>query len=715
MTFMMPFTFRALQVLLVLFLSFAGQAAAASPFETTKDLPIAFQGRFRSLDSAARIWLYDLYHLDRLKQEHLTGFQTEQRSALDLLWKVHFTGHAFLDKAPLFWIHLASLKSLLGIDPLQSRFSYDELNQAIYQDQEGNLRMVRYLLLYEFAKAYRSPANRSKSEKLEMRHLAPGLWVAIRKNELVVAASPSHAPWHFIHPGMHIADMPINFEFAVKQNKRLSEDFLQLIQTLQEYENFTGSQLNNEVSFEEGFRRLKQQSLNPREIAKNLEENHPLHTRLQKAGSTLKMLPSRNGEGEWFSLHALTIKRYDQNLQALVPVENFTLFSDEQFEKIRRHYKELESAALQLYTHYFEDGQQLDAREHLAQAVDRFSQTMSEAYRTIAGMPYKEASSKSLNYPSFWQLRAETLYYRLPLIEISLIGYAAALLLFLTAYTLGRKSLDFWAGCFLLLAFIFHTTILVLRCYVLQRPPVSNMYETVIYVPWIAMIVGFCLQRLLSSRIPIIAACAASLALLILLKLSYGDVRLENVQAVLDSQYWLIVHVLMIVASYGIFIVSGVLGHYFLFSLFKNRQEDTTLRFIAKCILQTMYIGIALLIPGTILGGVWAAESWGRFWDWDPKESWAFISACIYLLIIHAYTFRKIHDIGLAIGSIFGLMSISFTWYGVNYILGTGLHSYGFGNGGERYYFGYLAIELIIIAGVSTYLFFKPRKTHKTS
>ena len=112
---------------------------------------------------------------------------------------------------------------------------------------------------------------------------------------------------------------------------------------------------------------------------------------------------------------------------------------------------------------------------------------------------------------------------------------------------------------------------------------------------------------------------------------------------------------------------------------------------------KTLYIGTALLIVGTILGGVWAAQSWGRFWDWDPKESWAFISALMYLAFLHAYKFRKIKERGLAIGSILGLMTISFTWYGVNYILGTGLHSYGFGGGGEWLYYSYLLGEGLFI------------------
>lgn len=118
---------------------------------------------------------------------------------------------------------------------------------------------------------------------------------------------------------------------------------------------------------------------------------------------------------------------------------------------------------------------------------------------------------------------------------------------------------------------------------------------------------------------------------------------------------------------------------------------------LGQLILQTMYGGTILLVSGTILGGIWAAESWGRFWDWDPKESWAFISSCFYLIWIHAYRFHRIGSFGLAIGAVSGLLAISFTWYGVNYILGTGLHSYGFGSGGEIFYYSFLGIECLFL------------------
>jgi ABC-type transport system involved in cytochrome c biogenesis permease subunit len=201
----------------------------------------------------------------------------------------------------------------------------------------------------------------------------------------------------------------------------------------------------------------------------------------------------------------------------------------------------------------------------------------------------------------------------------------------------------------------------------------------------------------MKRRLPLFASILTAIALLIPLIISKLDSSLENVQAVLDSQYWLTIHVLMVVGSYGVLILSGILGHIYLTLLVKNKKEDSKTKFCATLVLQTMYLGVALLITGTILGGIWAAQSWGRFWDWDPKESWALITALIYLTIVHLYRFKKIANYGLCLGSIAGIMAVSFTWYGVNYILGTGLHTYGFGSGGEFWYYGYLFVETVII------------------
>lgn len=312
-----------------------------------------------------------------------------------------------------------------------------------------------------------------------------------------------------------------------------------------------------------------------------------------------------------------------------------------------------------------------------------------ENYDSLAGTVYLQAEGKALKYPTQGQLKAELLLFYVPFKWLILGFYFAA------------ASLLFWkkniAWPFLIMGFVLHTALLGLRCYVLERPPVSNMDETILYVPWIAMLLGLILNK---RTVALFASLSGAMLLLLFLP---AHAKLENVQPVLDSQYWLIVHVLMVVGSYGVFCVAGVCGHIF---LIKNNPSPL----LEKTVIQTLYVGTALLICGTILGGVWAAESWGRFWDWDPKEAWAFISSGTYLLWIHAYRFKKIGGRGLAVGSIIGLMAITFTWYGVNYILGSGLHSYGFGNGGEIFYYLYLAAEIAFIGVISLKNIYKKTK-----
>ena len=441
--------------------------------------------------------------------------------------------------------------------------------------------------------------------------------------------------------------------------------------------------------------------LTPKQIAQNIQIKYPFSERMKNAGTTMLVLPSRLKDSPWISLHALALKIYDPETGHYIYPKNFTRYTDEEFEQIRSAWFDLNQQFIQ------------HKQAEAAAAAQKLSTLLLEAYS------FFQRSAKA-NYPPVWKLRLETLYYRLPLVQLILCFYALSLLLIFTKTFMDRMdnidgvdemdinpvlstssmlSIFSVSKLFLITGFLLHSALLVLRMVILGRPPVANMFETVIYVPWIALALGFASRLFMRSYLILAAAAAASFLLLFLLKMAYADPHLENVQAVLNSPYWLTVHVLMVVGSYGAFALSGVLGHYYLFiQAFTSKPQKMLSNLSAQAILYTMYAGLTLLIPGTILGGVWAAESWGRFWDWDPKESWAFISACTYLLIVHAYRFRKIADLGLAVGSIIGLMAISFTWYGVNYILGTGLHSYGFGNGGEWIYFLYLLAELLFIS-----------------
>lgn len=417
----------------------------------------------------------------------------------------------------------------------------------------------------------------------------------------------------------------------------LAENLIKILQKLSLFETFKGIQRHEnqpELSFKEQL----------------------------KGDPHFHLLPGRYLKGEWFGLGALTLND-----------RNFTLYKDASFQPIRDSFLNW-------------------TKEIDAQTSDDFSQALLHAYSEIAKEPFLKSGNNQTFYPSFLQLQLELKYSSLPLIQISIVGYLLALFFFLS-FPDHKRFKQAGYTCFVL-AFFLQLSSLLVRSWILMRPPVSNMFETVIYVPFVGAVMAMILAKRMKSQWPLLASALLSSILLTVIEISDLNRGLENVQAVLNSNFWLVIHVLMIVGSYGILILAGVFSHFYLLALWRDYKDKQILE---TCIIQSLYLGVALLIPGTILGGVWAAQSWGRFWDWDPKESWAFISICTYLILIHLYRFNKIGVKGLSFGAIIGLGIISFTWYGVNYILGTGMHTYGFGSGSHVYYLIFLLAESVFL------------------
>lgn len=668
-----------LQLLLLAFslCSFLNAFAVEIPTDSFDGVPVAFQGRFREASAYADLWWYNLYHSTKIKKKDSSALNAATPS--DLLWKIHFLGHHQWDRTPIFWIDGTPLKNLLGLRGKTDHLSYDEIKTA--KEQSVFLRKLVYL---EFSKRYFDTSNRSHSKKFELKQLSPGLWVGLTENGVDILES-DNTPWKALGK----TTVAKKAEPLTGEEEGLLNSIHSLNNNIRLYEELSEGSLPEDEKLRAAVNEWKQEGLSNKEIAQKSDEFYPLNSRLKLAGNILRMLPSKKKKGEWLSLEALRVVVYSPETKKLEPVKNFTVYDDALFENIRSSYMSLRKAVL------------FNNNEEVAASAKELGELLRAGYAGIAGSEIQVGGSKPLYYPTILQLKAEAFYYKAPLIEISLSLYVTALCLFLltlgNGFGLSNKKIEFWATLFLLLAFAVHTIIIALRCYILSRPPVSNMFETVIYVPWIAVLSSLLLRPFLKTTSLFIGSSLTAIALLTVLKVSAVNSSLENVQAVLDSQYWLIIHVMMIVGSYGVFALSGILAHIYISGLLIQKKETPWLRNMATCILQTLYVGVALLIPGTILGGVWAAQSWGRFWDWDPKESWAFISSCVYLIGIHAFRFGHIKNFGLAIASIFGLMAISFTWYGVNYLLGTGLHSYGFGSGGDLYYYLYLLGECLFL------------------
>ena len=264
-----------------------------------------------------------------------------------------------------------------------------------------------------------------------------------------------------------------------------------------------------------------------------------------------------------------------------------------------------------------------------------------------------------------------------------------------------QKAFFYSALSFFILAFCLQGYGMALRSYIMARPPVTNMYETVIWVPWVTVILGAILwirQKMFS-----VFVCAVAVACFCLLLADSApellDSSLHPLEAVLRSSFWLIVHVLTITMSYGAFFLAFALGNVALLLFFKkkNRSADSQTKKYIRCIDRSLQVGVILLTAGTILGGIWADYSWGRFWGWDPKETWALISLLAYLVLLHSRLMGYIREFGMAVGAVLCFFFILMAWYGVNYVLGQGLHSYGFGAGGVEYVAGFALLNLTYV------------------
>ncbi len=237
-----------------------------------------------------------------------------------------------------------------------------------------------------------------------------------------------------------------------------------------------------------------------------------------------------------------------------------------------------------------------------------------------------------------------------------------------------------------------------LRFMFLGHIPVSNTYEVLLWIGLIAILLGAVGGLRESSKACVLAGVGAcQLCLLLSMFVPIAD-QTGVLPAVLRSNYWIVVHVLTIVSSFGFMLLAAVMAHiYLLRSIVLPQSNEISSRVLAA-LTRSMQGGVILLTAGTILGGVWAAESWGRFWGWDPKESWSLVVIVFYVCLFHAKYADWIRGFGLAVGAIAGFACVIWTFYGVNYVTGSSIHSYGSGSGGHTWLYIWFATELFFVS-----------------
>jgi cytochrome c-type biogenesis protein CcsB len=362
---------------------------------------------------------------------------------------------------------------------------------------------------------------------------------------------------------------------------------------------------------------------------------------------------------------------------------------------------------------------------YLKNVIPLFAEALRTNNKTTArqiASSIKEYQEKFAGYdlPPESKSKAESIYYKLMIFERLFPFYATLGLLMLIGLIImvirGRKNTSLFVRILswvLFVGFLFHTFGLGIRWYVAGHSPMSNGYESMIFISWVTLLAGFIFSR----KSPFALSATAVLAgmTLMVAHLSFMDPEITNLVPVLKS-YWLTLHVSVITGSYGFLGLGAILSiiSMILLSLSDKKNIErisVTIDELAVINYKTLTLGLYLLTIGTFLGAVWANESWGRYWGWDPKETWSLITIIVYSFVIHSRMIPGMKDIyTFNLLSLFAFSSVLMTYFGVNYYL-TGLHSYASGDPIPVPVFVYVAV--IALASLSIFAYMKYRNWEK--
>lgn len=279
-----------------------------------------------------------------------------------------------------------------------------------------------------------------------------------------------------------------------------------------------------------------------------------------------------------------------------------------------------------------------------------------------------------------------------------MVIYILAMLTLFVSWVWKPERLQPAAYSLLVAGLIIHTAGLTSRILLQGRPPVTNLYSSAIFVGWVAVVLGAVLERMYRRGFATAGAAAAGFASLIVAHHLAGDGdTMEMMRAVLDSNFWLATHVVTITMGYGGTFLAGAIA--IAYTLRKHLVTDLDPK-TSQALLETTYgilcFSLFFSFLGTVLGGIWADQSWGRFWGWDPKENGALLIVLWNALILHARAGGHAQERGLMAMAIAGTIFTALAWFGVN-MLGVGLHSYGFTDKGFLALAAFVLVQLALV------------------
>lgn len=303
-----------------------------------------------------------------------------------------------------------------------------------------------------------------------------------------------------------------------------------------------------------------------------------------------------------------------------------------------------------------------------------FNASVARYRESLGQRDLKEVSMSKVGFESFFN--------HFQPFMLSAMVYFFAFLAAVTSWLNWERTLSRTAFAMICLGLVVHTFAMVARIYISGRPPVTNLYSSAVFIGWGTVVLGMVMEAVFRNGIGNVVASATGFGALLISHYLAGDGDTFTVlQAVLDTQFWLATHVTTINLGYAVTFLAGALGVVYVLRGFFSRSLTPEIeKNLARMIYGTLCFGIFFSFVGTVLGGLWADDSWGRFWGWDPKENGALIILLWTALVLHARWDGLVKDRGMAVLAIAGNITTSWSWFGVNE-LGVGLHSYGFTEG----------------------------------
>lgn len=324
----------------------------------------------------------------------------------------------------------------------------------------------------------------------------------------------------------------------------------------------------------------------------------------------------------------------------------------------------------------------------------------------------KRISDAAIKRGEYRAIAAENRYNKKNLLLYAMIFFLAGLLAagafwFLKIFevpSLVQKILKVITVGFTLAGLFYMIMVISMRVYIMWRPPVGNLYDTIIFICTVAVIILLVIEYFTKETIAATLAPFMGLALVLLSRLfETGDAKdhMDPLVAVLNSNYWLTTHVITVTMGYAAGLLTAFLSMAYV--LLTGLGFGDNLKKLLRQVTIAAYGGLCLTLflslVGTVLGGIWANDSWGRFWGWDPKENGALMIVLWSLIMLHARFGGLIREWGFHLCSIFMACVVSFSWWHVNF-LGEGLHNYGFTSGKSFIWYFYLAVMLTILFGI---------------